>query len=203
MTHSLRVAALLLGMLTCGASHGALYTGEYLGVFPGNDDASAVETILEGLYGGDFSVDQAGKVNSPDVATGDLTLTYDSGPPGTSGTWSYSGPELIGVIAVKAGSNFELYQYFGIGTDPAEPLNYLQPTGSYDPGMINQGLWQNTNMSNPSGTALLDMSHVSAYSLGPAPPAISAIPEPAAIAVWGLMVSLFGTAFLWRRRRGR
>lgn len=135
--------------------------GDLIGVFPGTDSESSVSANV------DPTVFLLAKVEVPATMNDGLSfvgLTFnDDGDP-TSGTWSYSGPELVDYLIIKTTNHYAVYHYTDANTN----------------NMRNMGIWDTFDIPN-QGNNPAALSHMSAYT----------IPEPGSGFVLGLLLIPF------------
>lgn len=75
-----------------------------------NDWESSVEDALYDVYGYAIDVMRIDKAEANSwTGSNGLTVSFDSNSGGTSGTWTYTGPEDIAFITIKAGNRYALY----------------------------------------------------------------------------------------------
>jgi len=140
---------LLAAVFLPGVASANMVTGNFLGVFSGNDSESAMLSNLG------ITVTELAKVDWPATSNDGLELSglifNDDNEP-TSGQWDYAGMGIVGYLVVKAGPNFAVYEYNDVITG----------------NMPNTGLWDTSDLSNKG------MSHITAYqaSVVPVPAAI-------------------------------
>jgi hypothetical protein len=128
--------------------HAMLFYGEWIDMatFGPNDSA---EALFEDLG---LAVMELARVEEPDTSNGGLSWiateseTEDDKTEYYAGEWTYSGPEMVDVLVVKAGNQYAAYLY-----------------EDYAEGMFNMGLW-NTDDLDDKG-----MSHLTAYKFTPEP----------------------------------
>jgi hypothetical protein len=148
---------LLLAVTSFGSARLAqadIVLGDFLGVFDGNDSP---EAIFEDLG---FNVELLAKVEIPSLSQDGLTLTptdFNDDLEPIGGQWAYSGPGIVDILVVKAGSQYAAYLYTDANTN----------------NQRNIGLWDTSALGN-KGT-----SHISVYRF-------VVIPEPGSLAVLGL-----------------
>ena len=118
--------------------------GQYLGTFSGNDSEASI------LLDTGYEVTELAKVDWPSVSESGLTLSnlvFNNDGEAISGDWDYAGPDIVGLLVVKAGPQYAAYLY----------------TAATNGGMVNQGLWSTADVGNKG------MSHVTGYGLVPEP----------------------------------
>ncbi len=143
------ILPILLSLLVFPAQQAIanVVAGDFLGTFANNDSAAALDAMFPGL-----TFTQLAKVDTPATSNDGLMLSIsasDEGEP-ISGEWSYTGPELIDYLIVKAGNMYAVYQYTDLNT-----MN-----------MRNIGTWDISGLDGKG------MSHISAYSAVPIPAAV-------------------------------
>lgn len=138
---------LLLSLLVCFTqqANANIVSGDFLGVYSGNDS----ETALEALFSG-YTFTQLAKVETPATSNNGLNLTNisvngDNEP--VAGNWSYSGSDLVDFLIVKSGNKFAVYEYTDLNTD----------------NMRNIGIWDTSELKDKG------MSHISAYRVSAVP----------------------------------
>ena len=156
---------LLTAVFLPGVASANMVTGNFLGVFSGNDSESAMLSNLG------ITVTELAKVDWPATSNDGLELSSlifnDDNEP-TSGQWGYTGMGIVGYLVVKAGPNFAVYEYNDVITG----------------NMPNTGLWDTSDLSNKG------LSHITAYQ-GQA----SVVPVPAAVWLFGSgLIGLVGLA---------
>lgn len=141
------IIPLLFGLIACltTQANANIVSGNFLGVFSGNDSEIELETLFAGN-----TFTQLAKVETPATSNNGLNLTNisvngDNEP--VSGNWSYSGSDLVDFLIVKAGNSFAVYKYTDANTD----------------NMRNIGLWDTSALNNKG------MSHISAYRVSAVP----------------------------------
>lgn len=175
-----------------------LSTGIASDVFgPGNynDDASNVFDFLKDVDPAfTTSLTQTKHDSDSSGTTGGLTIGVNGGPSGTSGTWQYSGAELIWAFVVKGGNDFKVY-YNLVGSS-------LAPIPTFDGDGLLQYDWF-TGSNGGTEAALIvgkdnnpGISHGAVYWGGDRP--TTEVPEPATAAI--ALGLIGGLAFLRRRK---
>lgn len=145
--------SLLIGPMSANSFvHATLFYGEWIDMatFGPNDSA---ESLFEDLG---LSVMELARVEEPDTSNDGLSWiateseTEDDKTEYYAGEWTYSGPEMVDVLVVKAGNQYAAYLY-----------------EDYAEGMFNMGLWNTDDLGDKG------MSHLTAYKLTPEPASLA------------------------------
>jgi len=162
------------------AADAALILGEFLGNGSGENDS--VEAILD-AFGLDVTLlvridGEMLEGNVPDVVTLDGFSVFnfiENGGEIVAGEWSYAGPEIGDLIAVKAGPNWGVWRY----------------TDALTGGMPNMGLFDTQDLDPEERRQAGD---ITLYHIN------TPVPEPSVLALVGL--GLLGLGVTRHRRVG-